>query len=251
MGAKDHFAGSEGDAVIGVGCAVIKKLVDFLVGACCGCCLFGAYVTKRVEELVVYCSGVVKQGPNDSLDAFDTVIVKEVAGVFIWSELSFGTEVDGCCFGWGELSFLGDGMIILEEDCCDVFIHGEATGSFLVVPDEVDSGVEIAIPVFGEIVVLLDGVPKVDGMLFANVFNPEVVHYEGEHDGSPFVTPEAGSGIQLVVACFVETFLEKLVGQNSGLGKSVNASDDLEVDPTVPDMVGEVVFIDELLRDVV
>jgi hypothetical protein len=53
--------------------------------------------------------------------------------------------------------------------------------------------------------VLLDGVPKVDGMLFANVFNPEVVHYEGEHDGSPFVTPEAGSGIQLVVACCVET----------------------------------------------
>ena len=55
----------------------------------------------------------------------------------------------------------------------------------------------------------------------------------------------------MVVACFVETFLEKLVGQNSGLGKSVNASDDLEVDPTIPDMVGEVVFIDELLRDVV
>ena len=174
---QDHVAGSVGDAVIGVGCAVIKKLVDFLVGACCGCCLFGAYVTKRVEELVVYCSGVVKQGPNDSLDAFDTVIVKEVAGVFIWSELNFGTEVDGCCFGWGELSFLWDGMIILEEDCCDVFIHGEATGSLLVVPGEVDAGVEVAFPILGKVVVLFDGVTKMECVLVSYVFDAEVVHY--------------------------------------------------------------------------
>ena len=95
MGTEDHFAGSEGDAVIGVGCAVIKKLVDFLVGACCGCCLFGAYVTKRVEELVVYGAGIVKQGPNNALDSFDAFVVEEGGRVFIWGELCFGSVDDG------------------------------------------------------------------------------------------------------------------------------------------------------------
>ena len=40
MGSEDHVAGSVGDAVVGVGCTVVKELVDFCVGdlvaaACC------------------------------------------------------------------------------------------------------------------------------------------------------------------------------------------------------------------------
>ena len=99
MGAEDHFAGSEGDAVIGVGCAVIKKLVDFLVGASCCCCLFGADVAEGVEEFVIDGSGVVQESSYNALDTFDAIVVEEVAVVFVWCVLRFGAIDDFSCFG--------------------------------------------------------------------------------------------------------------------------------------------------------
>ena len=42
MGSEDHVAGSVGDAVVGVGCTVVKELVDFCVGAFSGSGLFCA-----------------------------------------------------------------------------------------------------------------------------------------------------------------------------------------------------------------
>ena len=47
---------------------------------------------------------------------------------------------------------------------------------------------------------LFDDVTKVVGMLDADIFEAKVVDDEGEHDGMPFVLPEAGGGIELVVA---------------------------------------------------
>ena len=55
-------------------------------------------------------------------------------------------------------------------------------------------------PVFGEVIVLSDYVAEVVGMLNANIFLAKVVDDEGEHDGTPFVSPEARGGIKLVVA---------------------------------------------------
>ena len=49
-------------------------------------------------------------------------------------------------------------------------------------------------PVFGEVIMLLDNVTEVMGMLNANVFHAKVINNEGEHDGMPFVLPEAGGG---------------------------------------------------------
>ena len=43
-------------------------------------------------------------------------------------------------------------------------------------------------------------------MLFANVFNSEVVYNEVEHDGAPFVTPKTRGAFALVVAFLCEAF---------------------------------------------
>ena len=96
-------------------------------------------------------------------------------------------------------------MVIFEEEGCNIFLHGELTGSLGVVPGKVDAGVKIAAPVFGDVVVFLDDVAQVMGMLEANVFDTEVVDDESEHDGSPFVAPKARCGIKLVIAGCVES----------------------------------------------
>ena len=56
---------------------------------------------------------------------------------------------------------------------------------------------------------------------------------------NPLVLPEARSGGTLVLASYIEAFLEELVGENSRLQKSVNATTNFEIDPAVADAVGE------------
>ena len=103
-------------------------------------------------------------------------------------------------------------MVVFDKEGVNVVIHGEATGAHGVVPDQVNAGIEVALPVLGEVVVLFDDVTKVVGMLDANIFDAKVVDDESEHDGSPFEPPEAGGGIKLVVSCRVEAFFEEFVG---------------------------------------
>ena len=52
-------------------------------------------------------------------------------------------------------------------------------------------------------------------MLDVDVFNAEVINYEGEHNGGPFVLPEARGHIKLVVSGIIETFFEELVGKDA------------------------------------
>ena len=70
-------------------------------------------------------------------------------------------------------------------------------------------------PVFGDGVMRLDGVAKVKGVLFADIFDTEVVNDEGEHDGSPLVAPKARSAFTLVVAFVGETLSEEGLGEDA------------------------------------
>ena len=45
-------------------------------------------------------------------------------------------------------------------------------------------------------------------MLFANVFDAVIVNTEEEANRTPFVSPKARSELALLVAVFVEAFLE-------------------------------------------
>ena len=52
-------------------------------------------------------------------------------------------------------------------------------------------------------------------MFLAHVLNTIVVDDEGEHDGSPFVAPQAGRGIKLVVVCIIEVFFKEFLGKDA------------------------------------
>ena len=90
--------------------------------------------------------------------------------------------------------------------------HGEMYLMFCVVPIESDANVSFSGPISGDRVVLLENGSEVICMFAPGVFDAEVVHHKGKLDGTLFVAPKAGCGIELVVACLIEAFLQEFVG---------------------------------------
>ena len=75
--------------------------------------------------------------------------------------------------------------------------------------------------------------------------------HKAEHDGSPLVMPQAWCGCSLAVAGSIEAFGKKVIGEFARLGEAIDALAYLKVDPTIMHKVLEVVFLDELLGNVV
>ena len=60
-------------------------------------------------------------------------------------------------------------------------------------------------------------------MFFANICNAEIIDDECELYWSPFVLPKAWDELALVVAAFIESFLEEFVCQEACLREAVHA----------------------------
>ena len=67
-------------------------------------------------------------------------------------------------------------MSSLEKGFFNVIIDGQATGAFGVVPGKIDAGEAGAGPVLGDFVMFDEGVAKVVGVAFFDVFYSEVVN---------------------------------------------------------------------------
>ena len=113
--------------------------------------------------------------------------------------MNFGAISDGCVLVGGKLTILGVRLIPLEVEVGDIVVHGEATGVLGVVPLVIDSGVQITLPVFSDVIVFFEGISKVVGMAVTYVFNTKVVDNEVEEDRAPFVAPKTRSGGALVL----------------------------------------------------
>ena len=50
-------------------------------------------------------------------------------------------------------------MIPFKAESVDVVIHGQAAGALSVIPLEVDASIHITLPIFGDVVVFLEGIP--------------------------------------------------------------------------------------------
>ena len=78
--------------------------------------------------------------------------------VALWCHLRF------CGAFAGVLRFLGERVVILEENFLDVTLHRYVAGPIsmlgMIVPSEVDAGKKIPFPLCGDIVVLLYGLQK-------------------------------------------------------------------------------------------
>ena len=76
--------------------------------------------------------------------------------------------------------FLGWGVSILEENICNVSIHGDAAGPIgvpeIIIPSKVDYCKFCAFPVCGDLVVLLASLEDMEGVLFSHILDAEVVN---------------------------------------------------------------------------
>ena len=67
-------------------------------------------------------------------------------------------------------------MAPLEKEVFDVILDGQTTGAFGVVPGKIDDGKAGAGPVLGDFVMIEEGVAKVVGVEFVDVFYAKVVN---------------------------------------------------------------------------
>ena len=70
-------------------------------------------------------------------------------------------------------------------------------------------------------------------MLAADVLDAKIVDDQYELDGAPYMSPEARCGSSFVVPRRSELLVEEVIGEHSGLGKSIGAVDDGKVHPAV------------------
>ncbi len=83
-----------------------------------------------------------------------------------------------------------------------------------------------------------------------HVFHTKVIYNEAELDRSPFVPPETRSGSRFVVSFGFEVGAKNIVGQDACLGKTITSLANFKVDPTIPILTGEIVFFNELRRNI-
>ena len=114
--------------------------------------------------------------------------------------MNLGTIYNVCVLVGGNIPLLVVRLIPPEAEFGDVVVHGEAKGALGVVPLEIDAGVQVTLPVFGDIVVFFEGISKVVGMAVAYIFDTKVINNEAEEDRAPFVVPNTRSGGALVVS---------------------------------------------------
>ena len=77
-----------------------------------------------------------------------------------------------------------------------------------VVPVNGDSNVSCAYPIGCDALVLFDGLFYVKRMLFAEIFNAEIINHYSELFGPPIMLPQSWHKLALTVAVFVESPLE-------------------------------------------
>ena len=94
MGGKDHGAGTISDSVAWICCDIVEELVDSGGGVLGSMCLLGADGTECGEEFVINCAGIIKEGTDNALDAFDTLIVEGSGCVGVREELFFSAIYD-------------------------------------------------------------------------------------------------------------------------------------------------------------
>ncbi len=91
-------------------------------------------------------------------------------------------------------------MFETGEKFRDVIWHADVHMSMSVVPFQLDTTVETTCPIFLEIVVLVQGLYQVVCIVFADVFDAEVVYGECELDRSGDMFPKAWCVLDLIVS---------------------------------------------------
>ena len=87
-------------------------------------------------------------------------------------------------------------------------------------------------------------------MFDPDIFDTEVIYDQTELNGAPFVTPKSWCGRCFVITLDDEVRVEEIVREDPGLRKAIAALADFVIYPAIAVPSGQVVFLDELCRNV-
>ena len=88
----------------------------------------------------------------------------------------------------------------------------------MVIPVELYSAVQVATPVFKELVFLPDAFDEVVSMLFSHIFYAEIIDDKCESNWPPFMPPESRHVGTFMGTVGGKAFLQEFVGKYAGLG---------------------------------
>ena len=181
----------------------------------------------------------------------DSFCVQGRAGInIINNQLSFGTIDNVMVFVWRVLWSTGVRVVEPCMHISDVSVHCKTAGVFDVIPFEIDPDKFSTCPVCADLIVFLEGSEQVLSIVAACVLDAEVVHNQREDHWACLMAPQTWGDVTLDVATGIEVFGEEVVGKFACLFEPVHALGELEIYPPVVYILFEVLFIDDLLRDV-
>jgi hypothetical protein len=225
------------DRCIGVCCQIIKQL--FCFGHCelCSSRLLACYCAECHEHGEVDSMGVVEDAPDDALDVFDVCIAEEGRRVGGEATLGFAAKLFRLGSVGTMLRLWRGGMLVFLQLFDDVARHGNVKGACVVIPFEVYAAVEVAVPILGESIFLFDAHDKVVDIFLMRIFHGKIVNNKCERDGAFCVLPEAGNLLAFEIFVRGKVFLEELVGQDAGLGKSPHGTLHFQINVSIEDFV--------------
>ena len=185
------------------------------------------------------------------MDSFDAEFIQE-RGDISGGELRFLTIDRSRPTMWCMLRFGGGRMAQSEKSLGNIVGHGDVNKTSIIVPVNFKSEITGPGPVFGERIASGECSEKVIGISLGEKFNTKIVDGKSERGATVGVTPKAGSVRDGEVTERSEMRFELIISEDGGFLETIHAFADFDVEITfgVEEIVGQVVFGDDLGCDV-
>ena len=119
-----------------------------------------------------------------------------------------------------------------------------------IIPFEVDATEVFAFPVnVNFLIIVAEALDQMVNMLFANVFDAQVIHDKAEADWAPLVAPKAGSVSYGGVTIVAQEVNELLFGEYARLWKAVHAAAYFGIDFAFVDDGVKIVKVNDFWQD--
>ena len=141
-------------------------------------------------------------------------------------------------------------MLEFVKGVFDIPRHAEVTGMIGIVPFEVDAAEVFAFPVnVNFLIMVAEALDQMVSMLFADVFDAEVIHNEAEADWAPLVVPKARSVSYGGVTIAAQEVDELVFSEYARLWKAIHAAVYFGIDFAFVDDGAKIVKVNDFQQD--
>ena len=127
------------------------------------------------------------------------------------------------------------GLLVFEpfEGIRNIIWHGKVNAAGVIIPIKGEAEVALAFPILCNVIVLFDAFNEVVIMVLTNIIYSKSVHDERETDRPPFMCPQTGCNLDLVLAMGIEVCFKECLGKDSTLGKPIHSLLDVYINKSI------------------